>query len=80
MGSSANNLGNALQGQGIRSSGSESDHLLSEAVSAYRSALEVYTNAQLPQLNWAVTQNNLGVALQEQGRPIEWARVDPASG
>jgi hypothetical protein len=35
-------------------------------VTAYRTALEVYTRAELPQ-DWAMTQNNLGAALQEQG-------------
>ena len=33
---------------------------------AYRAALEVRTRASLPQ-DWAMTQNNLGNALQEQG-------------
>ena len=33
---------------------------------AYRSALEVYTKADLPQ-NWAATQNNLGNALRNEG-------------
>ena len=35
-------------------------------MAAYRSALEVKTKADLPQ-DWAVTQNNLGIALQELG-------------
>ena len=33
--------------------------MLEQAVAAYRSALEVYTQADLPQ-GWALTQNNLG--------------------
>ena len=36
------------------------------AVAAYRAALEVFTRAELPQ-QWAMTQNNLGNALQELG-------------
>ncbi|HEX3716629.1 MAG TPA: hypothetical protein VH595_01565 [Verrucomicrobiae bacterium] len=36
-----------------------------EAVAAYRAALEVRTREQLPQ-DWALTQNNLGIALKEQ--------------
>ena len=38
----------------------------SEAVAAYRSALEVYTQQELPQ-SWATTQNNLGNTLKEHG-------------
>ena len=36
-----NNLGNALQEQGIRTGGEAGAHLLAEAVTAYRQALEV---------------------------------------
>ena len=61
-----NNLGNALQDQGTRTSGEEGRRLLAQAVAAYRAALEVRTREQLPQ-DWAMTQNNLGIALQEQG-------------
>jgi hypothetical protein len=39
--------------------------LLAQAVSAFRSALEVRKREELPQ-DWAQTQNNLGVALQAQ--------------
>ena len=39
--------------------------LLAQAVSAYRSALEVRAREQLPQ-DWAMTQNNLGTALRDQ--------------
>ncbi len=35
-------------------------------MTAYRNALEVYTRDALPQ-DWAMTQNNLGTALSEQG-------------
>jgi tetratricopeptide (TPR) repeat protein len=61
-----NNLGTALQEQGIRTGGQAGARLLGESVSAYRSALQVYTREQLPQ-QWATTQNNLGTALQDQG-------------
>ncbi len=40
--------------------------MLAEAVAAYRQALEVYTRETLPQ-DWATTQNNLGIALGDQG-------------
>jgi hypothetical protein len=40
--------------------------LFDQAVQAYRSALEVYTKADLPQ-DWARTQNNLGNALKDEG-------------
>lgn len=40
--------------------------LLGQAVDAYRLALLVHTREQLPQA-WATTQNNLGIALKEQG-------------
>ena len=33
----------------------------------YRAALEVYTREQLPQ-DWAMTQNNLGATLRNQGQ------------
>ena len=61
-----NNLGTALQEQGLRTDGEAGRALLEQAVSAYRAALEVRTRAELPQ-DWAMTQNNLGIALQEQG-------------
>jgi tetratricopeptide (TPR) repeat protein len=41
--------------------------LLTDAIRAYRQALEVYTRADSPQ-DWAVTQTNLGNALQAQGQ------------
>ena len=40
--------------------------MLAEAVAAYRQALEVYTRETLPQ-QWAMTQNNLGATLGDQG-------------
>ena len=44
----------------------ESGKYLEQAVAAYRAALEVYTREQLPQ-QWALTQNNLGLALKDLG-------------
>ena len=45
-----------------------------EAEAAYRAALEVYTRAAHP-VDWAMTQNNLGVALADQA-----GRTDGAAG
>ena len=41
-----NNLGSALQNQGIRTGGVHGTELLAQAVDAYRSALEVRTREQ----------------------------------
>ena len=51
---------------GTRSGGEEGRKRLTEAIAAYRSALEVYTKADVPQ-DWAATQNNLGNALRDLG-------------
>ena len=51
---------------GARSGGEEGRKLLEDEVTAYRSALEVRSKADLPQ-DWAQTQNNLGNALGELG-------------
>jgi tetratricopeptide (TPR) repeat protein len=40
--------------------------LLAQAVEAFKLALQVYTRDQFPQY-WAVTQNNLGNVLMDQG-------------
>ncbi|MGH8472080.1 MAG: tetratricopeptide repeat protein [Gammaproteobacteria bacterium] len=56
-----NNLGNALQAQGIRTSGEAGAKLLSKAVAVFQAAQEVYTRESLPQ-QWAVTQHNLARA------------------
>ena len=48
---------------GKRESGSER---LEQAVEAYRAALEVHTRERAP-IDWASTQNNIGVALQALG-------------
>ena len=41
-----NNLGNALQEQGIRTGGAEGRALLAEAVAAYRQALDVFESVK----------------------------------
>jgi tetratricopeptide (TPR) repeat protein len=51
---------------------------LSESVAAYRVALEETTRARLP-LDWATTQNNLGIALSRLGaRESGTARLEEA--
>jgi tetratricopeptide (TPR) repeat protein len=57
-----NNLGAALQEQGIRTGGEAGPRLLGEAVTAYRHALEVRTREHLP-YDWEQTQANLLKAL-----------------
>jgi tetratricopeptide (TPR) repeat protein len=56
-----NNLGVALQNQGIRTGGEAGAPLLAEAVTAYHQALEVRTRDTLPP-QWAQTQSNLAQA------------------
>ena len=60
-GNAQNNLGVALQDQGIRTAGPEGAELLAQAVTAYRTALTVYTQADHP-VDWAMTQENLAIA------------------
>jgi len=43
-----------------------SSNALNRAIAAYRSALNEYTQERVP-LEWAATQNNLGIALQRLG-------------
>ena len=62
-----NNLGLALKELGTRSDGEEGCKLLQDALTACRSALQVYTRADLPQ-DWAQTQNNLSDALGILGK------------
>jgi tetratricopeptide (TPR) repeat protein len=62
--------GDALQKLGTRSGAEEGRKLLEDAVAAYRSALEVYTKADLPQY-WAGTQYNLSDALGAMGNQLE---------
>ncbi|MGF1640612.1 MAG: tetratricopeptide repeat protein, partial [Rhodospirillales bacterium] len=51
---------------------------LGEAVAAYRAALEEFTREQVP-LDWAATQNNLGLALAALGeRESGTARLEEA--
>ncbi len=59
-------LGISLQEAGIRTKGTDIQKFLGEAVAAYRAALTVRTQAELPQ-QWAMTQNNLGATLGDQG-------------
>ena len=44
-----NNLGGVLWDQAARIEGAEGNELLSQAVAAFRNALEVFTREQLPQ-------------------------------
>lgn len=59
-------LGISLQEAGIRTKGADIQKFLRDAVTAYRAALTVRIQDQLPQ-DWAATQNNLGVVLGDQG-------------
>ncbi len=61
-----NNLGTSLQEAGIRTEGTDIQKFLRDAVTAYRTALTIWTKEQLPQ-QWAASQNNLGNILQQQG-------------
>jgi tetratricopeptide (TPR) repeat protein len=51
---------------GIRGEGKAANEHLTDAITAYRNALEVYTRERLPQ-DWAAVQTNLGNGLQAQG-------------
>jgi tetratricopeptide (TPR) repeat protein len=62
-------LGIVANEQGARLGGAEGAARLEEAVTAYRAALRVYTEAELP-AQWAGTQNNLGNALSTQGERL----------
>ena len=62
-----NNLGLSLREQGIRRVEKRAGlEVLGQAISAFRAALEIYTREALPQ-DWARTQNNMAVALRDQG-------------
>jgi tetratricopeptide (TPR) repeat protein len=61
---------NALQELAARSGGEEGRKLLENAIAAYRSALEMWTKADLPQ-DWATTQIALGTALLTLGDQLE---------
>ena len=67
-----NDLGVALVKQAERSHGAEATDLLKQAVEAYRDALKVTTQQDVPQ-QWAATQNNLGSALATQAEQSEGA-------
>ena len=71
-----NNLGNALRSLGERESGTAR---LEQAVEAYRAALQERTRERVP-LDWAMTQNNLGLALCEPGRAGERHGAPGAGG
>ena len=66
-GAALNDLGVFLQTLGERESGTAR---LEEAVAAYRAALEERTRERVP-LDWAATQNNLGIALCDPRRARE---------
>ena len=67
LGDDAEQSGHCVERPGGRSEGAEAARLLGEAVAAYREALKVRTREQLPQ-DWAMTQNNLGNALERLRR------------
>jgi tetratricopeptide (TPR) repeat protein len=50
---------------------------LEQAIAAYQAALEVYTREELP-LDWAMTQNNLGIALRNRMRGERAANLEGA--
>ena len=56
-----NHLGGALRYQAERSEGPEAKRLLVEVVTAYRAALEVYTEGEFPR-RYAGVLSNLKVA------------------
>jgi len=56
-----NNLAAVLPTQGNRTAGAKGTALLAEAVTAYRTPLEIYTRLAHP-VHWAMTQVNLATA------------------
>jgi len=64
--SSQTNLGNALAALGERATGAEGIEALNQAVAAYRAALTVHTESEMP-ADWAMTQSNLGATLETLG-------------
>jgi tetratricopeptide (TPR) repeat protein len=75
LGSTRVILADALQTLGDQSGQNEP---LEAAVAAYRAALKEYTRERVP-LQWATTQNNLGVALMRLGeREGDTARLEDA--
>ena len=63
--SAQDGLGDTLEDEGQRATDDSAMLLLKQAVQAYQDALEVYTQADLPQ-DWAATQADLGNALVEE--------------
>jgi tetratricopeptide (TPR) repeat protein len=73
------NLGNALVAKaGVAASEKEVASLLQQAIAAYTSALEVQTQAELPQ-DWARTQMDFGTALEQQGERLAAQQKDLAN-
>jgi tetratricopeptide (TPR) repeat protein len=62
-----NNLGNALWSLGHLGGREDGPSMWEKAVAAYGAALDDYTRSEKPE-DWAVTQNNRGLALQSLGR------------
>ncbi|MEM1302141.1 MAG: hypothetical protein AAGH17_06130, partial [Pseudomonadota bacterium] len=60
------NMANTLSALSIRVPDPESVSFLAQAVASYEAALSIYTPRDHP-LDWAMTQNNKGLALQTQG-------------
>ena len=61
-------LGRALQDEGRRATGDKAGAFFDQSAQAFRSALEVYSKADLPQ-DWARTENALGIGVDGRGRP-----------
>jgi tetratricopeptide (TPR) repeat protein len=65
-------IGDAKQELGNRVEGKEVTLLLAEAVGSYKRALTVLSRDSFPR-EWAITQNNLGIALGRQAERTEGA-------
>jgi hypothetical protein len=62
-----NGLGKALRAQAERTEGEGGQRLITQAIRAFRGALEIRTREQLP-VDWAATQTALGNALRIEGK------------
>ena len=62
-----------------RTAGQKGDDLLDQAEEAYQQALQVYTRDKYPK-DWAMTQNNLGNVLRNQGRRTDGQKGDDLLG
>ncbi len=67
------NIGNSFLRQGMLVGGAEGVSKLENAVTAYRAALQFYTEANSP-ANWALMQSNLGNAYLAQGKRFGGAK------